>query len=72
MKVYDSCLVNFLHLIHTVIYNRHIDLALILWEELVTNIQDKATNKARKFVPFIRMLGLLIRDQMETDPAIRR
>ncbi|KAI3677816.1 hypothetical protein L6452_37086 [Arctium lappa] len=68
----NSASLLYLRLFHAVIYDLHVDYTYIFWTELSDRVQDKLTNKKRKFIPFIRFLKLIIRSVLRSNSAIPR
>ncbi|KAI3715250.1 hypothetical protein L6452_22223 [Arctium lappa] len=68
----DSSSLHYLRLFHAVVYDLHVDYTIIFWNELSEIVQDKLTNKRRKFIPFIRFLKLVIRSMFRSNPSIPR
>ncbi|KAI3771166.1 hypothetical protein L6452_02325 [Arctium lappa] len=68
----DSSSLHYLRLFHAVVYDLHVDYTIIFWTDLSEIVQDKLTNKRRKFIPFIKFLKLIIRSMFRSNPSIPR
>ncbi|KAI3758589.1 hypothetical protein L6452_06156 [Arctium lappa] len=68
----DNASLHYLRLFHAVVYDLHVYYTYIFWTELSERIQDKRTNKKRKFIPFVRYMKLIVRSMLRSNSAIPR
>ncbi|KAI3729939.1 hypothetical protein L6452_18612 [Arctium lappa] len=68
----DNASLHYLRLFHVVVYDLHVDYTYIFWTELSERVQDKLTNKKRKFIPFARFMKLIVRSMLQSNSAIPR